>query len=323
MARPDGRIEKGQRLASAISARAWNRAQEAADRVLGVTPGVEAEGGGAYGAPYSRIKVQASFTSDSPAWPRWSPVFLINSLHGYAPKTNPTTDAEKAATSSFEEMPIFTALGNPAYTISNSRLAGVLLEPLKAGQIGWAAVAGIVQTKIFNKAPNRLDSPLMPALYARLAGGSELQGPAQLVTDWFEGYRILWREHGRRDEESWALVDLSNHHCQQIVRLQTTQFVPLGSSVGSFKPYAHHLSNTFLLPDAVNADNNLIPLDAGVDVWALHPGAYDLWEASEGFYRFTVIGLAEMTKQFEARLGPEDSNNSHVTLKTYPRNPPL
>lgn len=42
MARPDGRIEKGQRLSSAISARAWNRAQEAADLVLGVTPGVEA-----------------------------------------------------------------------------------------------------------------------------------------------------------------------------------------------------------------------------------------------------------------------------------------
>ena len=41
MARPDGRIEKGQRLSSAISARAWNRAQEAADRVLGVTPGAE------------------------------------------------------------------------------------------------------------------------------------------------------------------------------------------------------------------------------------------------------------------------------------------
>ena len=41
MARPDGRIEKGQRLGSAISARAWNRAQDAADVVLGVTPGFE------------------------------------------------------------------------------------------------------------------------------------------------------------------------------------------------------------------------------------------------------------------------------------------
>jgi hypothetical protein len=42
MARPDGRIEKGQRLATAISARAWNRAQDAADRVLGVQTGAEA-----------------------------------------------------------------------------------------------------------------------------------------------------------------------------------------------------------------------------------------------------------------------------------------
>jgi hypothetical protein len=45
MARPDGRIEKGQRLGSAISARAWNRAQEAADRVLGAGTGVEAGAG--------------------------------------------------------------------------------------------------------------------------------------------------------------------------------------------------------------------------------------------------------------------------------------
>jgi hypothetical protein len=44
MARPDGRIEKGQRLSTAISARAWNRAQEAADRVLGAGTGVEANG---------------------------------------------------------------------------------------------------------------------------------------------------------------------------------------------------------------------------------------------------------------------------------------
>jgi hypothetical protein len=42
MAKPDGRIEKGQRLSTAISARAWNRAQDAADIVLGVRPGLEA-----------------------------------------------------------------------------------------------------------------------------------------------------------------------------------------------------------------------------------------------------------------------------------------
>lgn len=41
MARSDGRIESGQRLTSAISARAWNRAQEAADLVLGRQPAVQ------------------------------------------------------------------------------------------------------------------------------------------------------------------------------------------------------------------------------------------------------------------------------------------
>lgn len=42
MPKPDGRIEKGQRLATAISARAWNRAQDAADRIFGVGVGLQA-----------------------------------------------------------------------------------------------------------------------------------------------------------------------------------------------------------------------------------------------------------------------------------------
>lgn len=42
MARNDGRVEKGQSIRSAFSAKAWNRAQDAADIVLGVQPGIEA-----------------------------------------------------------------------------------------------------------------------------------------------------------------------------------------------------------------------------------------------------------------------------------------
>lgn len=40
--RKDGRIEAGQRLSRAISARAWNRAQDAADIVLGSRPSLAA-----------------------------------------------------------------------------------------------------------------------------------------------------------------------------------------------------------------------------------------------------------------------------------------
>jgi len=39
MTRPDGRLEPGQPVRGAISARAWNRAQDAADIVLGAQPG--------------------------------------------------------------------------------------------------------------------------------------------------------------------------------------------------------------------------------------------------------------------------------------------
>jgi hypothetical protein len=45
MAKPGGRVEKGQSLRSAFSARAWNRAQDAADIVLGARPGLTAEAG--------------------------------------------------------------------------------------------------------------------------------------------------------------------------------------------------------------------------------------------------------------------------------------
>jgi hypothetical protein len=43
MPRQDGRIEQGQSLKSAISARAWNRAQDAADIVLGQRYGTQAD----------------------------------------------------------------------------------------------------------------------------------------------------------------------------------------------------------------------------------------------------------------------------------------
>ena len=42
MARNDGRVEKGQSIRSAFSAKAWNRAQDAADIVLGGRPSITA-----------------------------------------------------------------------------------------------------------------------------------------------------------------------------------------------------------------------------------------------------------------------------------------
>lgn len=68
MPRQDGRIERGQRLTSAISARAWNRSQDAADIVLGRQYGIQANAGP--GQPVNRIAVRIPESAISGfSWP--------------------------------------------------------------------------------------------------------------------------------------------------------------------------------------------------------------------------------------------------------------
>jgi hypothetical protein len=312
MARPDGRIEKGQRLGTAISARAWNRAQEAADRVLKAAPGVEADGGGAYGAPYSKIKVVAIFNDQFPAWPRWSPVFLSPVLDGYSPTTNPTTSEQRTATTSFEAMPILWASGaEMANNTPDARMAGVLLEPLAALKIGWAAIGGVVQTKITNEAANVFGQQLPP--YARLIRG-DWQEPAKFVTDWFEGYRILWRENSTLNETGWALVNLSNYHCQQLVLLKTIANVSRSDAPQEARFVAHAFvgNGTYELPGFVTTVNELIYLGGNQFVWAMHPRASNVYGGA-----FRVVAVANLQQKFGASLGPLGAG-SHVTLTSLP-----
>jgi len=70
MPRLDGRIEKGQRIGSAISARAWNRAQDAADVVLGSTPGIGVAPGRLRNVDYLTLQFQkAAVDQQTAAWP--------------------------------------------------------------------------------------------------------------------------------------------------------------------------------------------------------------------------------------------------------------
>jgi hypothetical protein len=62
MPRQDGRIEQGQSLKSAISARAWNRAQDAADIVLGQRYGLK-EGTGVAAGPGALVVPCHVFTT--------------------------------------------------------------------------------------------------------------------------------------------------------------------------------------------------------------------------------------------------------------------
>lgn len=132
MSRPDGRIEPGQPLRSAISARAWNRAQDAADLVLGQQGGITAGTSAAVPRPYTWVHCKPSVTVA-----RWG----IVAITGVA--ITPTSDSNAEATKSFQDTPVLTG-GTPSDTTT---AWGVAVEPIESGKIGRVAVGGVVQCK--------------------------------------------------------------------------------------------------------------------------------------------------------------------------------
>jgi hypothetical protein len=142
MARNDGRIEPGQKLAGAISARAWNRAQDAADRVLGVGTGFT--GGGASGADPAPNVVLIKNTSgqDVP----WLGVLGISGVEIDPSGGNLTgnTDADKRARE-FVSRPV---LRGVMPTTAHAESFVVTLEPISAGKIGRAAVSGAFACRV-------------------------------------------------------------------------------------------------------------------------------------------------------------------------------
>jgi predicted RecA/RadA family phage recombinase len=130
--RPDGRLEPGQPLRGAISARAWNRAQDAADLVLGAHSGTE---GGSPGSPVLKPYTWA-YCQPSVTVARWG----VLAITGVA--ITPT-GSSGGATASFEEMPVLTG-GTPSATTTAWCVA---VEPIESGKIGRVAVGGVVQLK--------------------------------------------------------------------------------------------------------------------------------------------------------------------------------
>jgi len=132
MPRPDGRLDPGQPLRGAISARAWNRTQDAADLVLGAHAGTE---GGAPGSPVLKPYTWA-YCQPSVTVARWG----VLAITGVA--ITPT-GSSGGATASFEEMPVLTG-GTPSATTTAWCVA---VEPIESGKIGRVAVGGVVQLK--------------------------------------------------------------------------------------------------------------------------------------------------------------------------------
>lgn len=134
MPRQDGRLEAGQRLNGAISARAWNRALDAADIVLGDRYGVTADGPSYSSAPYTWVYGKNTTTEDVP---RWGTV-QISGL----------SSTPDDSLSQFESMPVLECVKPAANGLGRANWC-VAIEPIKALSIGRVAVAGIVQAQVY------------------------------------------------------------------------------------------------------------------------------------------------------------------------------
>lgn len=179
MARNDGRIEKGQRLSSAISAKAWNRAQQAADVVLGVQPGASADGQSYGSAPYQWVYAKNGTGSDLARWG----VMAITGV-----EVTPTSDETADATKQFQQMPVLTG-GTPS---TSTTAWCVAVEPIKSNSIGRVAVSGAVQVKLDVQSAS--DS----------TAGAKDGSRTELKTGSGEAL-ILWKESGT-GAGKWGLV---------------------------------------------------------------------------------------------------------------------
>ncbi len=138
-----GRIAAGQKLSSAISARAWNRAQDAADLVLG-TRGNFAPGDT---AGIARAATVAIIRNDSGYPVPLGGALAVNGLvvnpgAGDIEADEPTTIDEAAR--EFIRRPVLTGR-RPEYAYDAMAVA---LEPVAVGAAGRFAVGGVFPCKV-------------------------------------------------------------------------------------------------------------------------------------------------------------------------------
>lgn len=176
MARSDGRVTPGQGLGSAFSARAWNRAQDAADKILDKEPRLYSQYHGLPAPPYTTLPVRNMTQND---FDRFS-VMAVDGIE------------TSGGGSQFVTQPVLRG-----YRTDGVRQNWVVcLEPIPSGTIGRCAVDGVVQCKI--------DVRGLFDQYVRSDSASQ-----RLVSSGFGSGLILWRE-GTIGTNKWALVRMGN-----------------------------------------------------------------------------------------------------------------
>ena len=172
-----GRIEKGP-IRGQISARAWNRAQDAADIVLGQGADGVADGPMAGPSSYTPILAQNGTTGTVSRWGVLSVAGVVFTPSG----------ATGAATQQFQDQPVLSGglpTGGSAFVVA--------VEPIAAGKIGRVAVAGVVQAKV--------DIVSHSHTHVKAKDGDL----TQLITAGNGDAEILWKESGTGTGK-WAII---------------------------------------------------------------------------------------------------------------------
>jgi len=173
----EGRIQPGP-VRGQLSARAWNRAQDAADIVLGQRSDGMAAGPSDGPKPYTPILAKNNTTGTVNRWGVLSVAGVVFTPSG----------ATGNATQQFQDQPVLSG-GLP--TGGSSFVVAV--EPIAAGKIGRVAVAGVVQAKINVVAESDTFATAKDGDLTQLTSSSS--GEAT----------ILWKESGT-GAGKWALV---------------------------------------------------------------------------------------------------------------------
>jgi hypothetical protein len=182
VARADGRIEPRQKLSTAISARAWNRAQDAADIVLGDRTRFGADGQ----SPIERASNIVLVRNDSGGDVPWLGVLGLG-----APIISPSggtlggTDVASELAREFVRRPVLSG-GMPIGTFA------VAMEPIPSGAIGRAAVGGVFAC--------RVDIVADWHGFASARGGDR----TQLQSTDCGPLKLLWKEGGT-GQDKWAV----------------------------------------------------------------------------------------------------------------------
>jgi hypothetical protein len=185
-----GRVNPGQKLTTAFSARAWNRAQDAADIVLGDRGGLAEAAGGRTTRAGSVIRVRSPSGQEVP---------IHGVLQLFGPMISPAggqlnaTGPAAAAAKQFNESIVMSTV---VPTANTSRLC-VTLEPIASNGFGRAAVAGVIACKV--KLPTSGTFS-----YAVTRNGDY----TQLLASSCGPVRLLWHETGPGDDK-WAVALLS------------------------------------------------------------------------------------------------------------------